>query len=314
MKLTATCPTCGAELELEDIAPGTAVECPACNHALTVPEPPAARVAEPKKRLRLPSRQAAASVAPVYIPVPAKPRGIIGGAFHGCGVLFVMLLILIAVIIGCNVAVLGGAASAIEHASAWRVDQKPGAAATSPAAAEPKKSVGEVVAAKAAQMRAAKQGAQPSADQPVAPTRSAWRTITYIGGDDREHPALVGDDRSGGCLVIRDPRGACLFEIQTPRDLPMGGASEWTGPIQVGDRVLSTEQWFRQGDRVGMMRLVDARGDFDPGHGRDLLARLVAENESESITVGYLRPRGGKWVLFIPLRGLRAAVDALPPL
>ena len=43
MKITATCPTCGAELELEDLAPGTAVECPACNHALTVPEPPRAR-------------------------------------------------------------------------------------------------------------------------------------------------------------------------------------------------------------------------------------------------------------------------------
>lgn len=44
MKITATCPTCGAELELEDLAPGTAVECPACAHALTVPEPPRAQV------------------------------------------------------------------------------------------------------------------------------------------------------------------------------------------------------------------------------------------------------------------------------
>ena len=128
MKLTATCPTCGAELELEDIAPGTAVECPACNHALTVPDPPAARVAEPKKRLRLPSRQATASAAPVYIPVPAKPRGIIGGAFHGCGVLLVMALILVVVIIGCNALVLGGAASALKEAReerdrtpAWKV-------------------------------------------------------------------------------------------------------------------------------------------------------------------------------------------------
>ena len=124
MKITATCPTCGAELELEDLAPGTAVECPACNHALTVPEPPAARVAEPKKRLRLPSRQSTAAAAPVYIPVPAKPRGIIGGAFHGCGVLLVMALILVVVIIGCNALVLGGAASAIERTSAWQVDQQ----------------------------------------------------------------------------------------------------------------------------------------------------------------------------------------------
>ena len=177
---------------------------------------------------------------------------------------------------------------------------------TSPAAPKPTKSVAEVVVAKAAKSRVA--------EQPAAPARTAWRTITYTGGDNREHPALVGDDRSGGCLVIRNPRGACLFEIQAPRDLPMGGATEWTGPIQVGGRELSMEQWTRQSDRIGMMKLVDARGDFEPGHGRDLLARLVAEDESKSIMVGYLRPRGGKWVLSIPLHGLRAAVDALPPL
>lgn len=126
MKLIATCPTCNAELEVEDIAPGTTIECPACNHALTIPAAPAAKIVGQKKQLRLPSRSAAAapSSAPVYVPVPAKPRGIIGGAFHGCGVLFVMLLILIAVIVGCNLVVLGGAASAIEHTSAWQVDQQ----------------------------------------------------------------------------------------------------------------------------------------------------------------------------------------------
>lgn len=55
MKITATCPTCGAELELEDLAPGTAVECPACNHALTVPEPPRARVRIAARRPSAPS-------------------------------------------------------------------------------------------------------------------------------------------------------------------------------------------------------------------------------------------------------------------
>ena len=213
---------------------------------------------------------------------------------------------------GCFGNLVGLAILALLVRFAWGVVREaidnppPALVATSPAAPKPVKSVAEVVAAKAAKARAA--------EQPAVPARSEWRTITYIGGDDREHPALVGDDRSGGCLVIRDPRGACLFEIQTPKSLPMGGATEWTGPIQIGKRVLSTEQWFRQGDRVGMMRLVDERGDFEPGHGRDLLARLVAEDESGNIIVGYLRPGGGKWSLSIPLRGLRAAIDDLPPL
>ena len=61
MKITATCPTCGAELELEDLAPGTAVECPACNHALTVPEPPRARVRVAANRPSTPSPSPAPS-------------------------------------------------------------------------------------------------------------------------------------------------------------------------------------------------------------------------------------------------------------
>lgn len=126
MKLNLVCPSCNAELEVEDIAPGTMIECPGCHHALTVPAAPTAKLAGQKKQLRLPSRtsSAAPSSAPVYIPVPAKPRGIIGGAFHGCGVLFVMLLILIAVIVGCNLVVLGGAAAALSGASAWKIDEK----------------------------------------------------------------------------------------------------------------------------------------------------------------------------------------------
>jgi len=203
---------------------------------------------------------------------------------------------------------------------AWRAirpafDNLAAPAATAPAAPKPAKSAAEVVAAKAAQLRASKQASQPAPAKPAAPARSAWRTITYIGGDDREHPALVGEDAtSGGVLVIRNPRGACLFEIQTDKGLPMGATKEWVSPIHVGDRELSLEKWIRQSDRIGMMKLVDERGDFEPGHGRALLDRILAEDEAESIMLGYLRPGGKKWALSIPLRGLRAAVDTLPPL
>ena len=146
------------------------------------------------------------------------------------------------------------------------------------------------------------------------PARSAWRTITYIGGDDREHPALVGDGSLfGGCLVVRDPLGACLVEIQTPRGNPTGGIENWSAPVSVyGGEEIRTEQWFRRSDRVAIMKLVDDRGDFHPARGRELLDLLLARPEDDEITLLY--PRAGKSnaLVVVPLRGLRVAFESLP--
>ena len=69
MNFTLTCPTCGAELEVEDVTPGTVIECPACNHALTVPEPPPARVV-----VRRDAPSAPAAPAPATQPIASQLR------------------------------------------------------------------------------------------------------------------------------------------------------------------------------------------------------------------------------------------------
>lgn len=196
----------------------------------------------------------------------------------------------------------------------------------------PVKSAAEVVAAKAAQLRAAKQAAQkaetverqlatsepaPKPKKPKpAPPPSAWRSITYTGGDGRPHPAIVGDGSLfGGCLVIRDPRGACLVEIQSPRGDPMGGLADWSAPVTVyGGDAIRTEQWLRRGDRIANMKLVDDRGDFYPARGRELLDLLLAVPEDKEIALLY--PRAGKSnaLILVPLRGLQAALEGVADL
>ena len=122
MKLTLACPHCSAELELDEIAPGTRFECPGCGGECIAPgaEPAAPRM---RRQLRIPARRDTAP-APVSVTVQAPQRGIFATAFRGCGVLLVMALILVVVIIGCNALVLGGGASAIGRTSAWQVDQQ----------------------------------------------------------------------------------------------------------------------------------------------------------------------------------------------
>lgn len=281
MNLTLTCPTCGAELEVEDVAPGTVIECPACNHALTVPEPPPARVVV-RRAVHAPS------AAPATQPIASQLRDsattihrIIAGLVRG-----VVALIAIGLLVYY--------ASKISRSAKETKPSAPAAAAAASPAPAPK------------------QQARPPAPDPIA--RSAWRTITYTGGDNRKHPALVGDGSlAGGCLVIREPRGACLFEIQAPRDDPMGGLSDWSAPVSVfGGDAIRTEQWFRQGNRVATMKVVDDRGDFHPARGRELLDLLLALPEDKDIMLLY--PRAGKGNAFVdvPLRGLRAALDSIP--
>lgn len=44
MNLTLTCPACGVELDVADVAPGDVIECSECHAACTVPAPPPAHV------------------------------------------------------------------------------------------------------------------------------------------------------------------------------------------------------------------------------------------------------------------------------
>ena len=68
MKQNLTCPSCGGELEIEDIDPGTVIECPGCHGACTVPQPPVAHhVSTQKKTMRVPiHRDTLSASQPVY--------------------------------------------------------------------------------------------------------------------------------------------------------------------------------------------------------------------------------------------------------
>lgn len=115
MKLDFVCPRCGAELELDDIDPGTRFECPGCGGECIAPgaEPAAPRM---RRQLRIPARRDAAP-APVSVTVQAPQRGIFATAFRGCAVLLVMAVLLVVAIAGCNVLGLFGAAHVAQKAA-----------------------------------------------------------------------------------------------------------------------------------------------------------------------------------------------------
>lgn len=133
MKLTLVCPHCSAELELDDIAPGTRFECPGCGGECIAPgaDPPAP--ASRPRQLRIPARRDTAP-APVAVTVQAPQRGIFATAFRGCGILLVMAILLVVAIVGCNVLGLFGAATVAKKAAEALDAAAPAVAATSPGA------------------------------------------------------------------------------------------------------------------------------------------------------------------------------------
>lgn len=162
----------------------------------------------------------------------------------------------------------------------------------------PKKSAAEVVAAKAAELRAAKKTA------PAPAGRSAWRVESYAGAAGERLPMLVADDLvGGGCFVVRDPAGACLVEIQAPASMPFDGPEKWRAPIMEGKRRIVGTRWIRQDARRAMLELADAAGQFDPKHGRAILNVLLADGAA-TIVVPY--PRAGD-----ALHGLSISLDGL---
>lgn len=271
MKLTLVCPHCSAELELEDIAPGTVIECPNCHGALAVPDAPTAQLAGQKKQLRLPRRPAAApSSAPVYIPVPAKRRGIIGGAFHGCGVLLVMAIILAIVIIGCNALVIGGAASALKDAA-------------------------DKAAAQAGTGDTSKPSTKHAAEKP-----RAWRVVP-AGVEDLR--AVIAMDRDAGAIAFVGP----LVKLETTRDIDPA-REEWSAPlVGGGGRELRRYSWTKTGPRVAVLKLVDEKGETDFKRAETFARDVLSMGDGESLAVAY-PGRSINHVIMVPVRGLREAL------
>lgn len=144
MKLTLVCPHCSAELELDDIAPGTRFECPGCGGECIAPgaEPAAPRM---RRQLRIPARRDTAP-PPVNVTVQQQRQPVLLAAIRGCLVLLAMAVILALVVTGCNLLGLFGAAhvakqtaEALAAATSSAAGAKPaaGAAKEAPAADVP---------------------------------------------------------------------------------------------------------------------------------------------------------------------------------
>lgn len=124
MKLTATCPSCGAELELEDIAPGTEFACPGCGAPCTAPgaDPPAPRM---RRQLRIPARRDTAP-PPVNVTVQQQRQPVLLAAIRGCLILLAMAVILALVVTGCNLLGLFGVAHVAQKTADALVATMPG--------------------------------------------------------------------------------------------------------------------------------------------------------------------------------------------
>ena len=134
MTLTLVCPHCSAELELDDIAPGTRFECPGCGGECIVPDADPPAPASRPRQLRIPARR---DTAPPPVVVQAPQRGIFATAFRGCGVLLVMAVILAIVVTGCNLLGLFGAAHVAKQTAEALAATMPGAPAAKTLAAAP---------------------------------------------------------------------------------------------------------------------------------------------------------------------------------
>ena len=108
MKLTLVCPHCSAELELDEIAPGTRFECPGCGGECVAPgaEPAAPRM---RRQLRIPARRDTAP-PPVNVTVQQQRQPVLLAAIRGCLIILAMAVILALVVTGCNLLGLFGAA------------------------------------------------------------------------------------------------------------------------------------------------------------------------------------------------------------
>lgn len=132
MKLTLVCPHCSAELELDEIAPGTHFECPGCGGECVAPgaDPPAPRM---RRQLRIPARRDAAP-PPVNVTVQTPRPPILASAFRGCAILLSMGVILVVAIAGCNLLGLFGAAHVAQQAAEALAAATPSAPGAKPAA------------------------------------------------------------------------------------------------------------------------------------------------------------------------------------
>ncbi len=129
MKLSLVCPHCSAELELDEIAPGTRFECPGCGGECVAPgaDPPAPRMRRP---LRIPARRDTAP-PPVNVTVQTPRPPVLLTA------LLIVTAILVLVVVGCNLLGLFGAAHVAKQTAEALVATMPGAPAAKTLAAAP---------------------------------------------------------------------------------------------------------------------------------------------------------------------------------
>ena len=136
MKLTLVCPHCSAELELDDIAPGTRFECPGCGGECIAPgaDPPAPT---PRPRqLRIPARRDTAP-PPVNVTVQQQRQPVLLAAIRGCLILLSMAVILALVVTGCNLLGLFGAAHVAKQTAEVLAATMPGVPAAKNLATAP---------------------------------------------------------------------------------------------------------------------------------------------------------------------------------